>query len=167
MSSMRNIRMLARYTAWANTRLYETLSSMPDAAEVFARRSGSGSMASILGHAYVVDLIWKGHLEALPHGFASRTMQQAMNLPTLRDAQATSDRWYVDYSDGLSESGHDEPVRFQFVDGGAGCMTRGDMLLHVVNHKTYHRGYVADLLYQRGARPPVMDLPVYLRDMDA
>jgi uncharacterized damage-inducible protein DinB len=57
MSPMRNIRMLARYTAWANTRLYETLSSMPDAEEVFARRSGSGSMAGILGHAYVVDLI--------------------------------------------------------------------------------------------------------------
>ncbi len=43
-------------------------------------------------------------------------------------------------------------------------MTRGDMLLHVVNHKTYHRGYVADRLYQAGSRPPVMDLPVFLRD---
>ncbi|MDP9991306.1 putative damage-inducible protein DinB [Variovorax boronicumulans] len=38
------------------------------------------------------------------------------------------------------------------------------MVLHVVNHKIYHRGYIADLLYQVGSRPPVMDLPVFLRD---
>ena len=44
-------------------------------------------------------------------------------------------------------------------------MTRGDMLLHVVNHKTYHRGYVADMLCQVPARPPTMDLPVFLRDV--
>ena len=44
-------------------------------------------------------------------------------------------------------------------------MTRGDILLHIVNHKTYHRGVVADMLYQASSRPPVMDLPVFLRDV--
>ena len=39
-----------------------------------------------------------------------------------------------------------------------------EILLHVANHKTYHRGYVAVVLYQLGGRPPVMDLPVFLRD---
>jgi len=39
------------------------------------------------------------------------------------------------------------------------------MLLHTVNHKTYHRGYVADLLYQAGSKPLVMDLAVFLRDV--
>jgi uncharacterized damage-inducible protein DinB len=55
-------------------------------------------------------------------------------------------------------------VHFTFVDGGEGAMTRGDMLLHTVNHKTFHRGYVADMMYQVPARPPSMDLPVFLRD---
>ena len=40
-----------------------------------------------------------------------------------------------------------------------------EMLLHVVNHKTYHRGYVAQMLYQASVRPPTMDLPVFLRDV--
>lgn len=68
------------------------------------------------------------------------------------------------YADELSNDRHDQVIDFKFVDGGSGEMTRGDMLLHVVNHKTYHRGYVADMLYQAGARPPAMDLPVFLRD---
>jgi len=43
-------------------------------------------------------------------------------------------------------------------------MTCGEMLLHVVNHGTYHRGLVADMMYQAGVTPPTTDLPVFLRD---
>jgi uncharacterized damage-inducible protein DinB len=43
-------------------------------------------------------------------------------------------------------------------------MTRGEILLHIVNHTSYHRGFVADLFFQVPARPPTMDLPVYLRE---
>lgn len=164
MSTTRTLRMLTRYTAWANERLYAALLSLPDAEALFTRTGGSGSMASILGHAHVVDLIWKAHLEGRPHGFTSRAVEKTMELEALRGAQAEVDQWYVDYADGLSDDAHDEVVDFRFVDGGAGAMARGDMVLHVVNHKTYHRGYVADLLYQAGSRPPVMDLPVFLRD---
>jgi uncharacterized damage-inducible protein DinB len=164
MSATRTLRMLTRYTAWANERLYAALLSLPDAESLFTRTGGSGSMAGILSHAHVVDLIWKAHLEGRPHGFASRTVEKTMGLEALRDAQAEADRWYICYADGLSDDAHDEVVDFRFVDGGPGAMARGDMVLHVVNHKTYHRGYVADLLYQAGSRPPVMDFPVFLRD---
>ena len=46
-------------------------------------------------------------------------------------------------------------------------MTRGDILLHIVNHKTYHRGWVADMFFQENVRPPATDLPVYLREAGA
>jgi uncharacterized damage-inducible protein DinB len=75
------------------------------------------------------------------------------------------DRWYIACADGLDATRLAEEIDFRFVDGGAGRMSRGDMLLHVINHKTYHRGYVADMLYQAGLKPPVMDLPVFLRDV--
>jgi len=34
-----------------------------------------------------------------------------------------------------------------------------------VNHTSYHRGFIADLFYQIPVRPPVTDLPVFLRDV--
>jgi uncharacterized damage-inducible protein DinB len=44
-------------------------------------------------------------------------------------------------------------------------MTRGEILLHVVMHTHYHRGYVAQMIYDvPGCRPPAMDLPVYMRE---
>ena len=42
-------------------------------------------------------------------------------------------------------------------------MCRADILLHVVNHATYHRGHVAQMVNESGLPPPATDLPVFLR----
>src|SRR2546429_6681738 len=38
------------------------------------------------------------------------------------------------------------------------------IVLHVVNHGSYHRGFVSDMMYQVPFVPPANDLPVFLRD---
>ena len=157
--------MLTRYTVWANARLFDALAALPVGEATAKRSTGFGNMVNTLNHAYVVDLIWQAHLLDKPHGFTSRISAVEPSLEELRSAQTKIDQWYLSYADELSEDLHDQVIEFKFVDGGSGAMTRGDILLHVVNHKTYHRGYVADMLYQAEARPPVMDLPVYLRDV--
>jgi len=154
--------MLTRYTAWANERLYDALAKLPGS-EVLAER-GAGSMLKTLNHAFVVDQVWKGHLEGRPHGYKALNTPALPALSELRAAQAASDAWYQACADALTEAAHDEVIRFAFVDGGPGEMSRGDMLLHVVNHKTYHRGYVAQMFYQAGLKPPTMDITVFRRD---
>ena len=57
-----------------------------------------------------------------------------------------------------------EAIRFDYIGGGEGVMTRNEMLLHVINHSTYHRGFVADFFYQIPVQPPATDFTVYLRD---
>lgn len=159
------LRLLTRYNAWANTRLYEALAALP-AAEVTARRhQGRHSMVGTLTHAWVVDRIWQAHLQGRSHGYTTRQPDAEPAFEQLRLEQAALDRWYIDYADALDAATQAEVLDFRFVDGGAGRMSRAEMLLHIVNHKTYHRGYVADMLYQAGSRPPVMDLPVFLRDV--
>jgi uncharacterized damage-inducible protein DinB len=122
-------------------------------------------MVHTMNHCYVVDLIWQAHLEGRPHGFSKRNTDVCPPLPELREAQRRMDQWYIEYADRLSEQAVDEVVQFTFIGGGPGTMTRGDMLYHVVSHKSYHRGWVADMFFQVPARPPTMDLPVFLRDV--
>ena len=39
----------------------------------------------------------------------------------------------------------------------------GDILLHVVNHGTYHRGHVASMMHTHGVMAPTTDFPVFLK----
>jgi uncharacterized damage-inducible protein DinB len=163
MSALRNIRMLARYNTWANALLFDALAKL--ATDELTVQHGGRSMLSTLGHAWTVDLIWQANLEGRDHGFTSRAPAEMPTFIELTKAQADSDRWYENFTGTLTEAAHDELVDFRFVGGREASMTRGDMLLHVVNHKTYHRGYVAQMLYIAGHKPPTMDLPVFLRDV--
>jgi uncharacterized damage-inducible protein DinB len=156
--------MLARYTAWADARLFDAVAQLPEAARVAQRPTLFGNMLRTLNHCRVVDRIWQAHLEGRPHGYTALNTQDTPEFSELRSAQAALDDWFLAYARRLPPAGYDEVVEFRFVDGGPGTMTRGDILLHVVNHKTYHRGWVADLFFQEGARPPAMDLPVFLRE---
>lgn len=165
MGALRNIGMLTRYTQWANQRLYQALQAVDEPDQKAPCPGRPQGMAGVLGHMLVVDRIWKGHLLGRDHGFTSRSATQYTPCAELAGLQAQEDSWYTDYARSLTEQDLQENVAFRFIDGGEGCLGRGDMLLHVVNHKTYHRGYVADMLYGLGLKPPTLDLPVFLRDV--
>jgi uncharacterized damage-inducible protein DinB len=79
--------------------------------------------------------------------------------------QQEADAWYVAWADAQNDSGLAETIEYTLIGGNRGAMTRGEILLHVVMHTNYHRGYVADMIYAvPGCRPPTMDLPVYMRE---
>lgn len=164
MGANRTLRLLTRYRAWADRLTFAALAELP-AEEVEKRRDTLfGSMAHTLNHNLVIDQIFRGHLTGQPHGHAKRNTPAHPPLPELAAAQAAMNDWYVAYADGVDEAAMAERIRFAFVDGGEGEMSRADMVLHVVNHASYHRGFVAEMMYQVPARPPATDLPVFLRD---
>ena len=119
-------------------------------------------MVHTLNHVYVIDDVFKSHLRGDPHGYTARNTESNPGLTALWGLQKEMDKWYVDYVESLTEDKLSEVVKFQFIGGGDGAMTRADMILHVVNHSTYHRGFVGDLMYQVPATPPANDLPVFL-----
>lgn len=156
--------MLARYNAWANRVIFDAVAALPAGEAEKPRPTLFRNMVHTLNHNYVIDRIFQAHLEGRPHGYTARNTPDHPPLDELRRLQREVDAWYVDWAAGIAEPQLDEPVRFEYVGGGQGAMTRGQMLLHVVNHTSYHRGFVGDLFFQVPARPPVTDLTVYLRD---
>ena len=164
MSSLGHLKTLAHYKAWANRRLYQSLSELPGEELVARRQIVFGSILRTLNHVYAMDLVWQAHLEGKPHNFTTRNPEPCPEFPELRDTQKQIDDWYISYVDDLRPEAGDVPVDFTFIGGGPGSMTRCDIVLHVVNHTTYHRGHIADMIYQIPAEPPTTDLPVFLRD---
>lgn len=166
MITRKTARMLARYNEWANRTIFDAVAALPPGEAEKPRSTLFRNMVHTLNHNYVIDRIFQAHLEGRQHGYGARNTPEPPPLEDLRRAQQEVDAWYVSWAQAIAEPKLDEVVRFEFVGGGEGAMTRGQMLLHIVNHTSYHRGFVADLFYQVPARPPVTDLTVYLRDVE-
>ena len=160
-----HLQMLTRYKAWANELIFGAVSALPAEEFTRERQTPFKTMLMTLNHVYVVDDIFKAHLQGREHGYTARNTETAPALADLWEATQQMDRWYIDRADELGEDALSETIAFTFVGGGAGAMTRQDILLHVVNHGTYHRGFVSDMMYQVPVKPPANDLPVFLRDV--
>ena len=164
MTTPSTARMLTRYNAWANKLIFDAVAALPAGEATKERKSLFKNMVHTLNHNYVIDLIWQAHLERRDHGFTARNTPSHPALEELWRMQQTIDAWFINWSATVTEAALEEKVSFTLIGGIPGVMTRGDILLHVVNHTTYHRGFVADLFYQVPARPPTTDLPVFLRE---
>ncbi|MBD8898206.1 DinB family protein [Rhodanobacter sp. DHG33] len=156
---------MLRYRAWADRLTYEAVAGLPEGAATVSRATIFGNMLRTLSHTWVVDDIFRAHLQGQPHGYTSRNTPEPLPFDELWRRQQAMNAWYTEYTHGLTPEQAAEAVTFEFVGGGAGRMSREEIVLHVVNHATYHRGFVADMFYQVPAKPPTTDLPVFLRDV--
>ena len=82
----------------------------------------------------------------------------------MRSRLEALDWYYVELAERLSAEELKETIRFEFIGGGDGAMTRQEILLHLVNHATYHRGFISDMLSQVPFMGDANDLSVFLRD---
>ncbi len=162
---VQSVRMLTQYKAWANELIFSAVKLLPEAEATKERPTRFKNMVHTLNHTYVIDCIFKAHLEGRQHQFKARNTPTHPPSHELWESVKVVDQWYIDYVTSLSEQQLAERISFQFVDGGEGIMSRIDMILHVVNHGTYHRGFVGDMMYQVPVVPPATDLPVFLRDV--
>ena len=153
---------LMRYKAWANELVFAAAAKLPETELTAPRKIVFGNLLRTLNHVYAMDQVWRAHLERREHGYATRNPDACPPLAELQEAQRAMDAWWVDYANALPEPKQEEVVSFRFIGGAPGAMTRRDILLHVANHGTYHRGNVASMMYQAGTAPPTTDLPVFL-----
>jgi uncharacterized damage-inducible protein DinB len=165
MMSTQDARMLTRYNAWANRTIFDAVAALPAGEAAKPRQTLFKTMVNTLNHLLVTDRIWQAHLEGRAHGLKALNTVLHEKLEDLWAAQQTIDRWYVDWSDCVTDAALEETVSFTLLSGNRGEMSRSDIVFHVVNHTSYHRGFVADLFFQVPVTPPLTDLPIFLREV--
>jgi len=153
---------LASYSHWADMLLFSAMESLPAGAASQGSGTLFGSMIGTLNHNFQVDLIWRAHLQGVAHGFSTRREMLYPELSQLIHAQRQVNQWYIEWAGQQTPASLNERVCFSFVSGKRGEMSRGGMLLHIVNHKTHHRGWVAEMFFAHDVNPPETDLCVFL-----
>jgi uncharacterized damage-inducible protein DinB len=134
---------------WADRGLYDVVSRNFDCLTA----EEASIMLRIFDHIHVVDRIFQHHLQGLPHTFLAPRSEQMPELQALADSAKEVDDWYASYVGGLAEDDFEQPVDFIFTSGKPARMRRGEIILHVCLHGTYHRGNAGAVLQLKGLTP--------------
>lgn len=148
---------------WADQGLYEAV------ARNFERLSSEeGSiMLRILDHIHSVDRIFQHHLQGLPHTFKAARSEKIPDLQQLDKSAREVDDWYASYVGSLTDADFEQPIDFTFTSGRQARMRRGEIILHVCLHGTYHRGNAGAVLQLKGLTPSRDAITDFLEDRAA
>lgn len=165
MSEFPLVHRMTAYMAWADDVMLKNAAKLPEAALNAPRDALFGSIAGTFDHILVVGEIFRAHLEGRDHGHHARHRAEPLPFPEVARRLREMNDHYMALARQWSDRDLAETVRFTFVGGGEGAMTREDILLHLVNHATYHRGFVSTLLHPHKTKGAANDLTVFLRDV--
>jgi uncharacterized damage-inducible protein DinB len=157
--------MMAEYNAWANARLYETARQLPD--EQYRRDVGAyfKSLHGTLNHIMTADLIWMRRLTG--KGDHPRKLDAIVfdDLTALSAARQREDLRIIDFVVSLPDAQLEQAVEYQMLGGTSVKQRRRDVLAHLFNHQTHHRGQAHAILTLLGvAEPPPLDLLIMQRE---
>jgi uncharacterized damage-inducible protein DinB len=165
--NLQDLQTLLDYHYWARDRLLDALEALTP--EQYNRDLGSSfkSIGDTVTHIYAAEHVW--HLRwqgSSPDSFVPR--DRVPDVAALRQAWADGERGVRALVDGLGDSGIQRVVEFTLMNGTPSAASMWQMVQHVVNHASYHRGQITTMLRQIGAPPPkAMDLIAYYRAMAA
>lgn len=152
---------LFAYKAWADDELLTALARLGEQSSV------TPLAIKALSHTHVVDRIFASHLRRVPHAYTSANLDRLPTLDALSIDIRATDREYIDYVSTLDNAQLAERIEFTFTDGAHGCMSREEMLMHVITHGVGHRGQISALLLLNGVAPASDGFTTYLHTAEA
>ncbi len=154
----------ARYNAWANQRLYTAVAEVPDAQYHEDRGAFFGSVHGTLNHILVGDRAWLTRITGEGTPPASLDQILCEGFATLRQARTAEDDRIVRVVGGMDEARLAGTLKYRNMRGEDMEQPLAQVLAHVFNHQTHHRGQAHTLLSQMGYEAPPLDLVYFLRD---
>jgi uncharacterized damage-inducible protein DinB len=163
-----DIELLYEYDRWANGRVFDAASALT--AEQFARNLGGGfpSVRDTLLHIIAGEWIWLQYwkAETLSVRFVNELEQRRDSLfrPDLfQTVAAVREKWVEverEQVDFLEATSHEDVNRM--LPHRAIFVPLVQLMQHVANHSTYHRGQIALMMRQLEAKPVSTDFHVFL-----
>ena len=147
------------YDRWANRRLLQAAAALP--AEAFSRDLG-GSFGSVRGT--LLHILW-GEWGWLRHWQVGRfipefPIEDFPNVAALETSWSELEQAQGAFVAGLTDetlSGPHTVDEFSY--------SLAELIHHLLNHSTYHRGQVVVLLRQLGHEPPCTDFRLFLTEV--
>jgi len=161
-------RQFADYNHWANRRLYAAALAMPD--ELYRRPTGVffGSLHGTLNHLLLADRVWLKRLTGEGEHPSQLNAILYDDRNALARARMAEDARLIDVVGHYGEDDLRGVVSYQTMSGVPFRQELAQILLHLFNHQTHHRGHAhACCSIVTGTEPPSLDLLLFQRGVPA
>jgi uncharacterized damage-inducible protein DinB len=149
------------YTAWATMRLVGAASQLSPEELTRDFHTADKSVLGTLVHIYFADRLWLARIQGEP--FPGVPTEAERDLAHLRTAwPELYERWRV-WAVSLTPESPSREINFKDLKQNQYKQPLWQIILHVVNHGTHHRGQVSGFLRTMGHAPPPLDLASYFR----
>lgn len=158
--NLERIKALYDFNRWANGRVLEAVEKLSPEQFTKDLKNSFPSVRDTLVHIMGAEWIW---LERW-RGNSPKALLAAGEFPTV---SATRKRWaeiehgQKEFLADASEESLKKVVAYLNLRGQRWEYPLWQLLQHLVNHSTYHRGQITTMLRQLGAQPVETDLLVY------
>ena len=162
-----HFRTFARYNRWANARLYAAACALSDGEYRADRGAFFGSLHGTLNHLLVGDRVWLARITG--EGEAPKRLDEILHdrLDALTAAREREDARLMDVVDGLDGARLAATLHYANMSGKAQATPLAQVLAHLFNHQTHHRGQAHAIITSLGRAAPELDLIFYLREANA
>jgi uncharacterized damage-inducible protein DinB len=160
--SASDVRGLFDYTEWAHRRILDTVRTLSGEQYTRVLVSSYPTIRETLSHMVFAEWLW---LQRLNGSSPTARPDWATDPPlaTLESILASVAAERRKFLDALDDAALDRPLGYSTMNGQSFTNRLGDILLHVVNHASYHRGQVVTMIRQVGGVPPNTDLIAFRR----
>ncbi|MEM7364644.1 MAG: DinB family protein [Pseudomonadota bacterium] len=150
------------YKNWADAR---TIAAVAEIDRVLHQQPYAFALQQ-LNHILIVEDLFRSRLEKKPAPHGATNSDVVPEYDELKRRLTESGVWYSQFVSTLEPSSRQSPVAFHFADGKPGTMSIEEILFHIVNHGSYHRGSIAHALDLAGVDHPADGYAIFIHQRD-
>jgi len=150
---------LYEYNIWANERVMNHLKSLPDGTFTKEVDLGFKSIAEVISHMISADEVWFARIKGeSPPSLARTPFTNIEEASSYQNKLQTQIHEYL-----MSTNDIEKIVSYSNTKGEKFQNSILEIMQHVVNHGTYHRGNISTILNSLGIKGILTDYIAYLR----
>ena len=156
-----DVQFLYEYNRWANAKMLEAASKLTPEQFTGDMKSSHRSVRDTLAHTLAAEWIWLERWK----GTSPKALLDPADFPNVESLKT---RWSevengcAALIDGLTDASLESQIAYTNTKGEQWIYPLGQMMQHVFNHSSYHRGQVTTMLRQLGAEVTPVDLLIFL-----
>ena len=154
-----------RYSGWASRKVLEAALALSPEDRAKPMNVSHESIARTLTHIYFGDAIWYSRI-ADP-GYAVPAHDALPSFDFVVDEWPRLQARWEAWADAATDAEIARQVLFKSLFAGDAGLPAWQIVMHVVNHGTLHRGQIVGMLRQFNVKPPATDIVFYYYEQAA